>query len=152
MESTESPELMYEEGDALAEGTIETTSSRKTSANPAEPIKKTRLFSLANSTATTAVTRSESTQLDLPASPFHSSQNLDYSNLFFDSDHPSRRFRPEVYEEEDPADPYYSPPSTFMLSEFPNVMEGQEQTSSAVTSSEAQVRDAYLSIFYNTNI
>lgn len=151
----ESPEWTYEEGDALAEGTIETTSSRKTSANPAEPIKKTRLFSLASSpypTATTAVNESGSTQVDTITSPFHSSKNINYSNLSFVSDYPSQRFRPEVYEEEDPADPYYSPPSTFIPSESPYDVNIQDQTSSTVHSSEAQVRKAYLSIVNNTNI
>lgn len=155
MDSMNSPEWMYEEGDALMEGSMETTSSRKPSANPAEPIKKTRLFSLANSpkpTAATAVVGSGSTQLDLTTSSFHSSQNLDTSNPFFEPDYPSQRFRPEAYEEEDPADPYYSPPSTFIPPESPNDMKVQDHTSSVPLSSEAQVRKSYLTITSNTNI
>lgn len=151
----ESSEWMYEEGDASPEGTMKTTPSRKPSANPAEPIKKTRLFSLANSpkpTAATAVTGSGSTQLDLTASPFNSPQNLDTSNPFFEFDYPSQRFRPKAYEEEDPADPYYSPPSTFVPPESPNEMKIHDQTFLAVVSSETQVREPCLSINHNTNI
>lgn len=141
----DSPEWMYEEGDVLAEGSIETTSSRKPSANPAELIKKTRLFSLAHSpmpTAAAEVTVSGSTQLDLTASSFHSSQNVNTSSPFFKSNYPSQRFRPGAYEEEDPANPYYPPPSTFIPPESPNDMKIQDHTSSAVSSSEAQVRKA----------
>ena len=155
MESMESPEWMYEEGDALPEGKIGTTKNRNPSASPAEPIKKTRLFSLANSPRTiaaTAVTGSGSTQLDLTASPFQSSQNLNTPNPFFEFDYPSPRFRPEAYEEEDPADPYYSPPSTFIPPESPNEMKVQDQNSLAGLPSEDQVRVPYLTINYNTDI
>ena len=153
MNSVKSPEWMYEEGDASVEGTIETTPSRKASAHSAEPIKKTRLFSLACShkpTAATAVAGSRSTQLD--ASLFQSSQELDTSNPFSSSEYTSQSFRPEAYEEEDPADPYYSPPSTFIPPESPNDMKVEDQTSLAVLSSEAQVREPCLSVALDTNI
>lgn len=150
-----SPEWMHKEGDALAKGTIEITSSRQPSATPAEPIKKTRLFSLANSprsTAANAVTGSGSTQLDLTTSPLHSSQILNTSNAFFEPESSSQVIRPEVYEEEDPADPYYPPPSTFMPPESPNDMRVEDQTSLAMLSSETKVRESHLSIIDNTNI
>lgn len=153
MNSMESPEWMYEERDASVDGTIGKTPSRKASAHSAEPIKKTRLFSLADSpkpTAATAVTGSGSTQLD--ASLFQSSQTLITSNPFFESDYTSQRFRPKTYEEEDPADPYYSPPSTFIPPESPNDMKVQDQTSLAVLSTAAQVREPCLSVAHDTNI
>ena len=149
----ESPQWMYEDGGELVEGSMKTTLSRKPIANLAEPIKKTRLFSLANSpkpTAATAVTGSGSTQLDLTASSFYSSQNSETSKPLFESVCPSQIFRPEAYEEEDPADPYYSPPSTFIPPESPNDMKVQDHTSSAALSSEAQVRKPYLLITHNT--
>lgn len=138
----ESPERMYEESGVLAEGSVETTPSRKPSTNPAEPIKKTRLFSLVNSaqpTAAIAVTRSESTQLDFHASSFHSSQNLDISNPFFISNYPSQRFRRDAYE----AAPYYSPSSTIALPESSNNMKVQDQTSLAVLSPGSRVREIH---------
>lgn len=145
----ESPEWLCEENDTLAEESANTTPNRRPSAFSAEPIKKTRLFSLANSPkpiAATGVIRSPSTQLNSTASSFDSSQNLNIPNLFFESDYPSRRFRPKAYEEEDPADPYYSPPSTFIPPESPNDLIVQGQPSSAVLTSETQVRDNHLSI------
>ena len=141
----ESPEWTHEESDVLAGWSTKTTPSRNPSVAPAEPIKKTRLFSLANSsksTAATAVTRTGSTQLNSTASSFQSSQNLDIPNPFFEPDYPSQRFRPEVYEEEDPSDQYYPPPSTFIPPESPNDLKAQDQTSLAVFSPETQVRDA----------
>lgn len=141
----DSPEWTYEESDALAGRSIKTTPNRNPPVGPAEPIKKTRLFSLANSsksTAATAVTRTESTHLNSTASSFHPSQNLDVPNPFFEPDYPSQRFRPEANEEEDAADPYYPPPSTFIPPESPNGLKAQGQTSLAVVSSETQVSDA----------
>ena len=150
----ESPEWTYEESDVLAGRSTKTTPNRNPSVGPAEPIKKTRLFSLANSsksTAATAVTRTGSTQLNSTASSFHSSQNIDVPNPFFEPDYPSQRFRPEAYEEEDAADPYYPPPSTFIPPESPNDLKAQDQTSVAVLSSETRVSDALLSNQLNTN-
>ena len=148
MDSTESPEWVREESDSLAEGSTETTSNRKSSAAPVDPVKKTRLFSLAKSskpTAATAVTRSGSTQLNSTAPSFRSSKNLDSPNPSFESDHPSQGFRPEAYEEENPADPYYSPPSTFIPPESPNDLKVRNQSPLAVFSSESKVRDIFWS-------
>ena len=145
----ESPEWMYEESDASIERSTRTTPTRKPSLAPAEPIKKTRLFSLANSSkpsAATAVTRTRSTQLDSSPSSFHSAQNLDIRNPFFESDYPSQRFRPEACQEEDPGSPYYSPPLTFVPPESPNNLINQDQTSLAVSSPEIQVRNTSQSI------
>ena len=144
MDSMESPEWTYEESDASAGRSTETTPTRKPSVAPAGPIKKTRLFSLANSTkpaAATALTRIGSTQLNFSPSSFHSSQNIDIPNPFFESDYPSQRFRPKACDEEDPSDPYYSPPSTFIPPESPNNLKTQDKKSLAVLSSETQVRD-----------
>ena len=140
MESIESSERKCPKNNALAEGSAEITSIHNTSAVPATPIKKTRLFSLVNSPAATAATITGSTQRDLIASSFHSSQNLDAPNPFFESDYPSRRFRPETCEQEDLADPYYSPPSTFIPPESPNDLKTQDQNPLAVLSSETEVR------------
>ena len=148
-DSMESPECVREESNSLAKGPTERTSNRKSSTAQVEPVKKTRLFSLASSskpTAATAVTRSGSTQLNSTASSFHSSQNFDSPNRSFESDYPSQRFRPEEYEEEDPADPYYSPPSTFIPPESPNDLKVQDSSPLAVLSSESQVRDAIWSV------
>ena len=144
MDSMESPEWMYEESDASMGRSTRTTPTRKPSLAPAEPIKKTRLFSLANSSkpsAATAVTRTRSTQLDSSPSSFHSAHNLDIPNPFFESDYPSQRFRPKPCQEEDPASPYYSPPLTFVPPESPNNLINQDQTSLAVSSPEIQVRN-----------
>ena len=152
IDSMEPQERIYEQSDALAEGSTETTSNRKTSAVPAGPIKKTRLFSLAKSSkpiAATAVTRNGSTQRNSTASSFYSSQNLDTPNPFFESDYPSQRFRPKEHEE-DPADPYYSPPSTFMPPESPNVLKVEDQSCS-LSSSEIQVRDALFVNYLSTD-
>ena len=147
MDSMGSPGWTYEESGALAEGTRRKTSTRKLSANPADSINKTRRFSLADTrlpTAVTAKTGSGSTQLDLTESPLHSSQDLNTSHPFFASNHPSQIFRLEAFEEEDPADPYYSPPSTFIPPESPNDMRAQEQATWAVSSSEAKVRESFI--------
>ena len=139
----ESPEWMYEESDASMGRSTRTPPTRKPSLAPAEPIKKTRLFSLANSSkpsAATAVTRTRSTQLDSCPSSFHSAQNLDIPNPFFESDYPSQRFLPDTREEEEPASPYYSPPLTFVPPESPNYLINQNQTPLTV-SSETQVRN-----------
>ena len=149
----ESLERIHEEGETLAKGTIITTSSGQTS--PAEPIKKTRLFSLATSlksAAATAVTGRSSTQLDMNTSPIYPSRNLNTSNCFFEPDSLPQTSRPKLHEEKDPADPYYSPPSTFMPPESPNNMRVEDQASLATLSSEAKVRESYLSIIYNTDI
>ena len=140
----ESPEWMYEESDASMGRSTRTTPTRKPSLAPAEPIKKTRLFSLANSSkpsAATAVTGTRSTQLNSSPSSFHSAQNLDILDPFFEADYPSQRFRPEARQEEDLASPYYSPPLTFVPPESPNNLINQDKTSSAVSSSETQVRN-----------
>ena len=142
MDSMESPEWMYEESDASMRRSTRITPTRNPSPALAVPIKKTRLFSLANSSkpsAATAVTRTRSTQLSSSPSSFHSAQNLDIPNPFFESDYPSQRFRPEAGQE-DPASPYYSPPLTFVPPESPNILINQDQTSLAVSSSETQVR------------
>ena len=150
----EPPGWMYEEDHALVEGSIETTPGRKPSANPAEPIKKTRLFSLVNSsisTAATVVTRSGSTQLDVTAPSFYSSQNLNTADPFIESDYPSQGFRPETYEEKSSADAYYSSPPTFVSPESIKNMKVQDQSSLTTTSSEAQVREARLPVTYKAN-
>ena len=147
MNTMESLQPKDEQYSALTEGSIGTTTA-------ADPIKKTRLFSLAGSPrpiAGPAVTRSGSTQVNFTPSSFPSSQNLDTSNSSFESYYPSRRLRREAYEEEALADPYYSPPSTFIPPESPNDMKVQDQTSLAAFSSEAQVRKPCLLITYNTN-
>lgn len=139
----ESLERMHEEGDALAKGTIKTTSSGQTS--PAEPIKKTRLFSLATSlksAAANAVTGRSSTQLDMNTSPIRPTQNFNTSNSFFESDSLPQTSRPKVHKDKDPADPYYSPPSTFMPPESPNDMRVEDQASLGKLASEAKVRDS----------
>ena len=142
----ESPEWVHEEGEALAKGTRKTTP-----ATPTEPIKRARLFSLANSHKSTAAT-ARSTQLDLVTSPFHSSQNLNTSNSFFESDTLPQIIRSEAHEEKSSTDSYYSPPSTFMPPESPDDMRVEDQASLAMLSSEAKVRESYLSIIYNTDI
>ena len=142
MESLESKDEQYS---VSTEGSIGTASA-------AEPIKKTRLFSLAGSPrpiAGPAVIRSGSTQVNFTPSP--SSQYLDTSKSSSESYHPSRRLRREAYEEGVLADPYYSPPSTFIPPESPNDMRIQDQTTFAAFSSEAQVRQPCLLITYNTN-
>lgn len=149
----ESSERIHKEGDALAKGTIKTTSSGQTS--PAEPIKKTRLFSLATSlksAAANAVTGRSSTQLAMNTSPIHPSRNLNTSHPFFESDSLPQTSRPRLHEEKDPAGPYYSPPSTFMPPESPNDMRVEDQASLATISSKAKVRESCLSIIYDTNI
>ena len=149
MDSMESPEWMCGESDASMGRSTRTTPTRKPSLAPAEPIKKTRLFSLANSSkpsAATAVTRTRSTQLNSSPSSFHLAQNLDIPNPFFEPDYPSQRFRPETFQEEDPASPYYSPPLTFVPPESPNNLINQDQTSLPVSSSETQVRNISQSI------
>ena len=145
----ESPEWMHEESDASIGRSTRTTPTQKSSLAPAEPIKKTRLFSLANSSkpsAATAVTGTRSTQFNFSPSSFHPAQNLDIPNPFFESDYPSQRFRPKARQEEDPASPYYSPPLTFVPPESPDNLIIQDQTPLAVSSSEAQVRNASQSI------
>ena len=140
----ESPEWMHEESDASMGRSTRTTPTRNPSLAPADPIKKTRLFSLANSfkpSAATAATRTRSTQLNSSPSSFHSAQNLDIPNPFFESDYPSQRFRPEARQEEDLTSPYYSPPLTFVPPESPNNLMNQDQTPLAVSSSETQVRN-----------
>ena len=146
MASIESSERRCKQQNALAEGSTGITSIHNPSAVPATPIKKTRLFSLVDSPAATAATRSGSTQLDFIASSFHTSQNLDVPNPFSESDYPSQRFRPEAYEEEDLEDPYYSPPSTFIPPESPNDLKVEDQNALAVLSSETEVRDYCLPI------
>ena len=144
MESLESKDEQYS---LSVEGSIGTPSA-------ADPIKKTRLFSLAGSPrpiAGPAVIRSGSTQVNFTPSSFPSSQDLDTSNPSFESYHPSRRLRRDAYEEEALADPYYSPPSTFIPPESPNDMKIQDQTTLAAFSSEAQVRQPCLLITFNTN-
>ena len=147
MNKTEFLESKDEQYSVSTEGSIGTASA-------AEPIKKTRLFSLAGSPrpiAGPAVVRSGSTQVNFTPSSFPSSQNLDTSNCSFESYQPSRRLRREAYEERVLADPYYSPPSTFIPPESPNDMKIQDQPTLAGFSSEAQVRQPYLLITYNTN-
>ena len=144
MESLESKDEQYS---LSVEGSIGTPSA-------ADPMKKTRLFSLAGSPrpiAGPAVIRSGSTQVNFTPSSFPSSQDLDTSNPSFETYHPSRRLRREAYEEEALADPYYSPPSTFIPPESPNDMKIQDQTTLAAFSSEAQVRQPCLLITFNTN-
>ena len=148
MASIESFERKGNQQNALAEGSTEITSIHNHSAVPATPIKKTRLFSLVNSPAATAATRSGSTQHDFIASSFHTSKNLDVLNPFSESDYPSQRFRPETYEEEDLEDPYYSPPSTFIPPESPNDLKVEDQNALAVLSSETEVRDYCFSMVY----
>ena len=138
MESLESKDEHYS---VSTEGSIGIASA-------AEPIKKTRLFSLAGSprpVAGHAVIRSGSTQVNFTPSFSPSSQSS------FESYHPSRRLRREAYEEGVLADPYYSPPSTFIPPESPNDMRIQDQTTLAAFSSEAQVRQDCLLITCNTN-
>ena len=147
MNTTESSESKDEQYSVSTEGSIGTASA-------AEPIKKTRLFSLAcppRPIAGPAVIRSGSTQVNFTPSSFPSSQNLVTSNSSFELYQPSRRLRREAYEERALADPYYSPPSTFIPPESPNDMKVQDQTTLAAFSSEAQVRQPYLLITYNTN-
>ena len=144
MESLESKDEQYS---VSTEGPIGIASA-------AEPIKKTRLFSLAGSPRPVAgpgVIRSGSTQVNFTPSSFPSSQNLDTFKSSFESYHPSRRLRREAYEEGAFADPYYSPPSTFIPPESPNDMKVQDQTVLAAFSSEAQVRQPCFLITYNTN-
>lgn len=101
----------------------------------AEPFKKARLFDLRNSPPASRNTSG----LNPSASPFHSFLNFNTAIPFFEPDYPSQRFRPETYEEEDPNDPYYSPPPTFMPPESPNSIEGDR--SSRGPSAGSRVRE-----------
>lgn len=133
MYSMESTEWIREERNSLAKGP-----AKKTPA--AAQRNQTGHFSLANSPKSTAGTAVSSTQFNC----FRSFQNFDPAKPFFESDYPSQRFRPEEYQEDDPADPYYSPPPTFIPPESPNELKVEDRTALAVLPSETQVRVCYL--------
>lgn len=122
-----------EGSDTLTKGSTKSTPAK----TAAQCSKDNRLFSLANSPQSTAVS---STQLNC----FRSFQNSDLANPFFESDYPSQRFRPQACEEEDPADPYYSPPPTFIPPESPNELKVEDQTALAILPSETQVRGSHI--------
>ena len=127
MDAADSPEWMREESDALVDGPIKTTSDSKRSIISAPSIKKSSLFSLANSSKLIATTRSGSTQFISTAPSYRSC---------------SRRVRHQLYKEEDPTDPYYSPPLTFLPPEVSNDLNIPDQKLLAVLSSKTPVSDS----------
>ena len=132
MYPVQSTEWIREGSDTLTKG-----STKSTPAKTAARCKKhNRPFSLAHSPQLTEATKVSSTQLNC----FRTFQNSDLANPFFESDYPSQRFRPQACEEEDPADPYYSPPPTFIPPESPNELKVEDQTALAILPSETQVR------------
>jgi len=111
-----------------------------------EPVRRTRIFDLGNSLPASRITPG----LNPSASPFRSFQNFTTIDPFFEPDYPSQRFRPETHEEEDPNDPYYSPPPTFVPPESPNSIAGD--SSSGGPSAESRVGESHSLIESNTNV
>ena len=108
---------------------------------PYQPLRKIRLYELADSEASTPT----SSGLNPAALPFKittSLINLNTPEPFFEDDYPSQRFRPSAMGEKHATDPYYSPPPTFMPPESPNDISAED--SETVEGPKSQVKIAAL--------